>query len=124
MTMGTDLELTVAVHGRPRALPSEMEDDLWRIAQEALTNAIRHSKGHRIRVEFQYRRRRLELIVADDGEGLADPVGASGGGFGLRGIQERVQKRRWRLSVESRPGQGTQVSVEVPLRPALPWGWA
>lgn len=124
MTLGTAMKLSVKVHGRPRDLPSDVEDDLWRIAQEALTNAVRHSRGHRIQLIFQYDKRRLELIVADDGEGLTRMPGAEGAGFGLKGIQERVQKRRWRLSVDSRPGQGTQISVEVPLRPAFPWGWA
>ena len=122
MAGGTGIEVSVEVRGRVRPLAPEVEDDLWRIAHEALTNAIRHGKGRHVRVELRYRMIGLSLSVRDDGEGFAPASSVREGvSFGLAGMNERAERRRWRLTVASRPGGGTEVGVRVPLWLGLPW---
>lgn len=99
--------------GQPVHLSSGVQHDLYRIAQEALTNAIRHSQASEISVTLQQRRRRVVITIADDGRGF-DPESLDEG-FGLTGIRERAQRLRARLVVESAPNQGTTVEVTLAL---------
>ena len=122
MTTGTSIHLDLEILGKPRPLPHELEADLWHIAQEALTNAIRHSGCHQIKVTVHYWRWRLRLTLWDDGKGFEPAtVQAQGAGFGLLGMRERAQARRWRLRLESSPGAGTRVRLDVPLWRSLFW---
>lgn len=122
LTFGTGTELTLVVTGRVRALADSIEQDLWRIAQEALTNAVRHAKAGAIRVRLHYRWASMDLSVKDDGIGCEAVNVVSSSGFGLRGMRERAAARGWRLTVASRPAKGTEVSLTVPMRPRLVGG--
>jgi len=94
--------------------PSRVETDLYRIAQEAVTNAVRHARAREIGVLLERRRGRLRLIVEDDGCGF-DPAGAERNGrLGLVGIRERAETLGGTLLVESGIGSGTTVVVEAP----------
>jgi two-component system sensor histidine kinase UhpB len=98
----------------PAGLPqlsSEVELVVYRIAQEALTNALRHSGASMIELELAVTDRGLSLRVADDGRGLA---GAEIEGPGIRGMRERALLVGGRLRIASRRGQGTQVRLDVP----------
>jgi signal transduction histidine kinase len=95
-------------------LPVELETALYRIAQEAMTNAVRHSRARRVTVVLQRRGRRLAMTVADDGEGFDLEMTPHGGRFGLVGMRERAEMLGGTLSVESSPGGGTTIVVEVP----------
>jgi signal transduction histidine kinase len=87
---------------------------LFRVAQEALTNAVRHARATTIRVHVAARDGSIELSIVDDGIGFADddrsPIG-----MGLRSIDERVRLVRGTVTVESRPGHGTTLVARVPL---------
>jgi signal transduction histidine kinase len=88
---------------------------LYRIAQEALQNALRHSSGHRVDLVLTRTARKLVLEVGDDGMG--QKVARPGTGLGLVGMGERAGLIGARLTIESLPGSGTKIRVEVPLEP-------
>jgi signal transduction histidine kinase len=87
---GVPVELQV--EGPARPLPAGLEVSAYRIAQEALTNAIKHAPGGRARLTVRYRPHTVELEVVDTGgDGPGPPAGTPGeGGHGLRGMRERV----------------------------------
>ena len=88
---------------------------IFRILQEALTNARKHSGAQQIRVALQHQDNELNLIVEDDGRGFTrDRLPA--GRYGLLGMQERAQLAHGRLEVDSRPGHGARIVLHVPLR--------
>jgi signal transduction histidine kinase len=88
---------------------------LYHITQEALNNVLKHAKAPRVRVCLQFLEAVTYLEVCDDGIGF-DPVTVrERGGLGLAGIQERVQRIGGLLQVNSAPGKGTRVAVEVPV---------
>ena len=97
-----------------KELPAEVTLCLFRVAQEALNNAVRHSKAKRIEVSLQRVEGILSMKIIDEGEGF-DPAALSSG-LGLMSMQERVRFLGGRVSVESQPGIGTQVHAELPLR--------
>jgi signal transduction histidine kinase len=112
-----DHEVEVRVAGRPRRLPAEVENNLLRIGQEALANATRHARADEIKVDLQFGDGVVRLSVRDDGCGfdVEHAAQATSGHFGLAGIRERVQHLGGELSLLSRPGQGSELVVEVPV---------
>ncbi len=93
----------------------ELEVALYRIAQEALSNAAKHGHAARAVVEVQEDAETIHLTVRDDGEGF-DPELAETKGFGLLGMRERVQLLEGTLQIESAPGDGTTVRARLPVR--------
>jgi signal transduction histidine kinase len=95
-------------------LPPEVETTLYRIIQEALTNVVKHAEAHNISILLARRDRAVLAIIDDDGRGFDSSV-SEGDGIGLLGMHERVDLHNGRLTVESTPGVGTTLRVEVPL---------
>jgi two-component system, NarL family, sensor histidine kinase DegS len=95
-------------------LPAIMENALYRIAQEALTNACKHSKSDRVEVTLAQEGNNFRLEVRDWGVGF-NPEAIGEGHFGVEGIRERVRLLGGRLTIESKPGSGTLVQVVVPI---------
>jgi len=114
LTVGADVHAEVSVTGTPRPLPGAVEKTLLRVGQEALTNAVRHAAAGRVRLRLDYEESRVSLVVSDDGGGF--DTGEGEVGFGLRGMRERVAQAGGTLSINSRPGAGTEVSATMPLR--------
>lgn len=96
-----------------RSLPLEIEQPLFRIAQEALANVARHSGAGTVRIVLDYANGDISLTVSDDGRGF--DVDSSHNGYGLSSMQERVDTLGGNLTVESELGQGTSISCIVPL---------
>jgi signal transduction histidine kinase len=122
-TVGKDLEVLgrahglkadLRVHGAPE-LAGAAEIDLYRIVQEALTNAVRHARAESIAVEVESRNGGVVISVRDDGVGF-DPSARAirERRLGLTSMRERAQALGGALTVESSPGAGTTVRVEVP----------
>jgi signal transduction histidine kinase len=86
---------------------------LFRVAQEALTNAVRHARALTIRIELMTTNDGIEMCVADDGIGFAAGE-RRGSGLGLRSMDERVRLARGNVRVESLPGHGTKVLIRIP----------
>jgi signal transduction histidine kinase len=104
----------VEVRGARRALPPAAEESLYRVAQEGLTNVRKHALAGSARVLLDYGRAdAVRLEVRDDGRGAAgDPDAARG--FGLTGLRERVAELGGTLTVDTAPGRGLTLSVELP----------
>ena len=103
--------------GELPSLTPRAEAELLRIVQEALNNVVRHADATvvRVRVRASAADARLEIVVADNGQGF-DPADVGGSSFGLTSMRERAQVIGGELSIDSRPHDGTRVRVCVPLR--------
>ena len=99
---------------RFRRLTAVLENAMYRIVQEALNNACRHSRTKRVRIRIEQRGTKARLEIRDWGVGF-DPAQVREECFGLEGIRERVRVLGGRSRVQSVPGKGTRVVVELPL---------
>jgi signal transduction histidine kinase len=116
----TPIEVSTRIEGGPRPLVIEVENNLLRIGQEALTNAVRHGAARRIAVELRYDVQAFRLRVRDDGCGFDPTAATRPGHFGLLGMRERAAAMGAKLDVRSAVGEGTEVEVTVPLQLTLP----
>jgi signal transduction histidine kinase len=101
------------IEGTPRPLSAEHENTLLRIGQEALTNAVRYSGANKIVVRLRFGNDWVTLSVRDNGKGF-DVAERVGKGYGLTGMHERVAALGGSLSIDSQPGEGTEVSATLP----------
>jgi signal transduction histidine kinase len=115
LTAGTKISVQVTQEGLPHPLSPNLEQNLLRIGQEALTNALRHGKAERIRIQVSYASDCIELKVEDDGIGFDLELAKSHHGFGLIGMRERAQEMGGQLEVASLPEQGTVIAARFPL---------
>jgi GAF domain-containing protein len=96
-------------------LPPAVQQDLLRIAQEAMSNAVRHAKPTIINVNLRSHLRNLVLEVTDNGSGIADAEAASKEGFGFSNMRARAENIGAKLEVRTAAGRGTTVIVQVPM---------
>ena len=92
--------------------------ELLRVLKEILTNARRHSGARNVEVRLQADDEAIQIEVADDGRGF-DP-GSARAGIGLVGMRERVEGLGGKIELRSRPGEGTKVTVRVPVGGGTP----
>jgi signal transduction histidine kinase len=116
---GLELRLPDQIDG---ALSPMVEQGVYRIAQEALENVVRHAEAQSIRLCLEQDGHSLTLTVEDDGRGIADSVGQvpeidHHGHLGIRGMEERANVVGGRLQIDGRGGEGTIVRLTVPLLP-------
>ncbi len=111
LTSDSGVQLDTKLEGQPYALPEQCEANLLRIAQEALTNAVRHSGTERIGVRLAYRTGSVVLEVGDSGRGMS---GVEPSGFGVDGMRERARQIGGEIQILSDPGRGTRIVVTVP----------
>jgi signal transduction histidine kinase len=93
-------------------LPSEIETVLYRVVQEALTHVVKHAQAEHVSVLLHVKGGRVAVVIEDDGRGFAE--GDETTGIGLLGMRERVALVNGSVTVESSPGAGTTIVVEVP----------
>ena len=117
LTHETPIQAQVEVNGTFRPLAQTVEDNLLRIGQEAMNNAVKHAQAQRIFVNLVFDARRVQLIVRDDGRGFDSKVAGNGkaGHFGLIGMKERAEQIGGTLSIRSGDGSGTEVVADVPI---------
>lgn len=96
-----------------KRLPTVVETALYRVVQEAMTNVVRHARATRVDVLAERRGDRVMVMVEDDGVGFNPDQTWSGDDFGLLGMRERAEALGGTLTVESAPGSGTTIVVEV-----------
>ncbi|HEV8412293.1 MAG TPA: sensor histidine kinase [Bryobacteraceae bacterium] len=111
LTSDSGVQLEANLEGQPYALPEQCEANLLRIAQEALTNAVRHSGTERINIRLAYRTGSVVLEVGDRGQGMS---GREPSGFGVDGMRERARQLGGEIQILSDPGRGTRIVVTVP----------
>ncbi|MCR4411457.1 MAG: sensor histidine kinase [Thermoguttaceae bacterium] len=109
-----DLEIEFVHRGRLGRIAPPLETAIYRVVQEGLTNARRHSHSRRVRVVLRRRARVVQVSIRDWGKGF-DPDRVGPGRFGLRGIRERAELLGGSASIRSRPGRGTRIAVDLPL---------
>jgi signal transduction histidine kinase len=112
-----DIHVTVQVSDRVPRVDYRPGLCLFRVAEEALTNVIRHAAATAAGVELDYRDGWLRLVVEDNGKGFDPIVSASPSSLGLAGMRERVEVLRGSLLTRSRPGGGARVEAEIPYAP-------
>jgi PAS domain S-box-containing protein len=112
-TAANDTTLYYEIEGAVYSLPPEVESNLLRMGQEALTNAMRHANADEIRVELRYDRDQVCLRVQDNGQGFGVGSIPCAEGFGLLGMSERAERIGAQLTIRSQPGQGTEIIVTV-----------
>lgn len=117
LTVETAVEAQVQISGAFRPLARLVEDNLLRIAQEAINNAVQHAQAQRIFVDLVFDARRVQLNVRDDGRGFDSSSVGHGPSdhFGLVGMRERAEQIGGTLSIHSGNGSGTEIVVEVPI---------
>ena len=110
---GLEIQTRVQLSSGDGRLGPELEQSVYRLVQEALTNISRHARASTVQVSIVERRGAIDVMVRDDGVGFdpASPVS----GFGLAGMRERVQLTDGELSIDSAPGEGTTVKAVLPL---------
>ena len=116
-TAGTGVEVEMELTSSARALPQEMEQHLLRIAQEAVTNTLKHAGASRISLRMHMEARKLYLRIKDNGRGFEEDGVFSSltGHFGIIGMRERAERLGGELHLASHPGEGTEVEITVPL---------
>jgi signal transduction histidine kinase len=112
----TDLTIGSSLNGT--TFPPDMQMQIFRIVQEALTNARKHSKARRVQVRFEAEDGHFLVVIRDDGQGFSpnNLETAYGQHFGLQFMQERAGQLGGNLQIQSTPGRGTEVVLEVPER--------
>jgi PAS domain S-box-containing protein len=108
------IKLKTVGFGEDDRLPQEIETTLYRIVQEALTNVVRHARASRVDVVLERRDDSMLVIVEDDGDGFDVNLARESGHLGLLGMEERAEMLGGVLTIESAPGRGTTLFVEVP----------
>jgi signal transduction histidine kinase len=113
--LGDETGLAIHLDCRPglEELAPLVELALFRLVQESLTNIRRHSAATRVRVEVRRQEGRVRAVISDNGVGF-DPAQSGLRNFGLRGMRERVRVLGGDLEIESEPGRGTQIVVDLP----------
>jgi signal transduction histidine kinase len=113
----SNVHIDVVATGRVRPLPERIEDNLLRMAQEALTNVIKHAVATQAIVELDFGAQNIRLLIADNGRGFnPDACGSpQEGHFGLLGISERTKRLGGKFSIKSSHGAGTSIRIEIPL---------
>jgi signal transduction histidine kinase len=111
LTSDSGLQLKTTLEGQPYSLTEGCEANLLRIAQEAMTNAVRHAGGSSIDVLLAYRTGSVVLDVGDSGHGMS---GGESSGFGIDGMRQRAREIGGEIRILSDPGHGTRIVVTVP----------
>ncbi len=109
------MEVEVQSQDISENLPDEYKTCIYRLVQEALSNAAHHASARSAHVTARQTAEKITVVVKDDGVGF-DPQRTRG--MGILGMHERVQRLGGKLTIESQPGQGTLLTAELPLKPA------
>jgi PAS domain S-box-containing protein len=99
-------------------LPFPVQQELYHVAREALNNALKHARAQRVWVRLCFEAGSTSLEIQDDGAGFEPSAARTRGGMGLPGMEERAQRLGGRLEIESAPGKGTRVILQVPMDPS------
>ena len=112
VSRSSEIEVNVEAENVSESLPDDYNVTIYRLVQEALNNAIRHSGAHNAHVRVSQNDGRIRVEIGDDGHGF-DP--ARSRGMGMLGMEERVRRLGGRLDIRSAPGKGTTVAAELPV---------
>jgi two-component system, NarL family, sensor histidine kinase DegS len=109
---------TVELHalGQSRRFPTKMEIAIFRLIQESVSNAVKHSDANLIEVKLEFTQKFISLYIRDDGKGFDTSKPAKSNSFGMMGMRERVELLEGTLKVKSRLNYGTSVYIQIPIQ--------
>lgn len=110
---GTDIRFIL--HGDEHKMAVNLKVALFRLVQESVQNALKHANARQISVKAEMRAKQVHLIIQDDGQGFEPEEKSSKPGFGLMGMKERVNMLKGDLKIESAKGNGTKITIIVPI---------
>jgi len=113
------IETFVEVEQATQRLPKHVEVPVFRIAQEAINNIIKHADARHARIRLVFREPSAKLVVSDDGRGFDPTRKPRARSVGLAGMQERVRLLNGRLHIRSTPGRGTTIVMHIPIAPEV-----
>ena len=116
----TNLEVSFTSIGMDGRLSAMQEVNLYRIAQELISNAIKHSFASKLKIKVQKQSKEILLQIKDDGIGLSNETNANLSGVGLKNIQGRVNALSGSFDMVSEPGKGTQSNIRIPITENIP----
>ena len=116
-TKRSEVDVTLVTSERAERLPSRVENEFLRIAQEALTNVEKHAAAAKVHIRWSVTDGRGVLIVQDDGRGFDPALGIRGNAYGLVGMRERAASVGAILGISSEPGEGTTITVQSSQHP-------
>jgi two-component system sensor histidine kinase UhpB len=120
-SVASGLDVSIIIQGKGRRLDSVIETVLFRVAQEALHNVVRHAQARQAWITLAFQSQEITLKIEDSGLGFDSVQSfAPPRGWGLAGMRERVESVGGQLCIESEPGKGTMVEVTVPVFDILP----
>jgi signal transduction histidine kinase len=102
--------------GPPQRLSEEIEDELFRVAQEALCNVRKHSRARAASILLKYKSTEVELMITDNGQGFSTAQRWTGAhGFGVPTMRDRAHRLGGEIEINTGPGKGTELTVTVPI---------
>ncbi|WP_285767862.1 sensor histidine kinase [Peribacillus sp. SI8-4] len=101
--------------GQVKRLPSDMEVALFRLVQEAVQNSLKHAEPRQVQVKLSISKEMVTVVVKDDGKGFDSSIQKEGS-FGLVGMRERVELLEGEMTIDSQPGAGTLVFIQIPYQ--------
>jgi len=108
-------EVQLNCEGEERTLDHQREVILFRVLQECLQNVLKHSEAKLLNINFKYSNKSLSIQIKDDGKGfLLQPVNGSYG-LGLMNIRNRIQLINGQIDIQSAPGAGTGIFIQLPI---------
>jgi len=113
------MQIEIKNEGVPGTLPAEISLCLFRVVQEALHNAARHSGTKRVEVRLRKIKDQIQLTLADSGNGFDITAKASGQGMGLASMRERIRLVKGKIVIQSEQGVGTCIQASVPLQASV-----
>jgi len=120
LAQDSNTRFSAAIVGTPQPLDPTVCDEVYQIGREALTNAFQHAVAKQIELEITYDRKKVTLLVRDDGDGIDNGIlkGGRSGHWGLSGMRERSQKIGAQLNIWSHGGAGTEIDLSIPAKVA------
>ncbi|WP_139996951.1 sensor histidine kinase [Paenibacillus paridis] len=114
----TKIHTVFELIGKEARMPSAMEAAIYRLVQEAFTNALKHASASHVLLEINYQPSQISLIIQDNGIGfhseLIEQESTRNAHFGLVGMRERIELIEGRMDIDSNPGRGTKIMIDIP----------
>ncbi|WP_169084572.1 sensor histidine kinase [Paenibacillus sp. PL91] len=114
----TKIHTVFELIGKEVRMPSAMEAAIYRLVQEAFTNALKHASASHVLLEINYQPQQISIVIQDNGVGfhseLIEQDASHNAHFGLVGMRERIELIEGRMDIDSNPGRGTKIMIDIP----------
>jgi signal transduction histidine kinase len=108
------IHFDLVTFGFKKGLPKDHELALYRITQELINNVLKHAEATQVSLQIGYRDEKIILLMEDNGKGF--DIHAHKNGYGLKNLEARTQMLNGHMEIDSQPGKGTGVPIEIPYK--------